>query len=87
MQKGDTMRTRSGRRRRLLRNAVEGAGPRVPVWAGVESLESRTMLYSAPAVLPRQHPSRGEALAITKRVDVVHDRDGGVARPQEVGVQ
>ena len=39
------------------------------------------------AVLARQDPAGGEALAVADAVDVVDDRNLGVAAEQEVGVQ
>ena len=39
------------------------------------------------AVLDRLHPPRGEALAVAHALDVVDDRDLGIAGEQEIGVQ
>src|SRR5204862_3547474 len=39
------------------------------------------------AVLDGDDAASGERLAVSDAIDVVEDRDGRVARPQEVGVQ
>ena len=40
-----------------------------------------------PAVLDGHHPAGGEGAPVADAVDLVEDRDGGIAGPQEVGVQ
>ena len=50
-------------------------------------LERSLQVEDRPPMLDRDGAARGEALAVARAIDLVKDWSGGIARPQEVGVE
>jgi hypothetical protein len=55
--------------------------------AGLIAMERHRHGEDRLAVLDRDHPAGGEALAVADAVDLVDDRDRGIATEHEIGVQ
>ena len=64
-----------------------GGHGQLVVEAGLVAVEAGLEVEDDLAVLDGHDASGGEALAVADAVDLVQDRHGRVARPQEVGVQ
>ena len=57
------------------------------VESGLVQVKAGLEVEDRPAVLDRDHAARHEGSAVADAVHLVEDRDPGITRPQEVGVQ